>query len=123
MGWIASLLVKRLRMSWRKEAVRRRCGHVGQQSTSDAAVALALDAFGGLDTLVECVIAGWGRAHALGRVGSPTEVGEVIAFVTSPRASFVTGGEIRVDGGLLARSGAVIPDSADQTASRVVRVD
>lgn len=35
----------------------------------------------------------------LGRVGQPEEVGEVIAFLASPRASHVNGATIRVDGG------------------------
>ncbi|CAN5177352.1 glucose 1-dehydrogenase [soil metagenome] len=59
---------------------------------------------------IEQVLASWGGAHALGRVGLPAEVGEVVSFITSPRASFMTGGEIRVDGGLLARLAAALPD-------------
>lgn len=51
----------------------------------------------------------WGSAHALGRIASAEEVGEVIAFVTGPRAGFVTGADIRVDGGLLARIAAPLP--------------
>lgn len=59
---------------------------------------------------VEGTLAEWGSAHALGRVGTPDELGEVVAFVTGPRASFMTGGEIRVDGGLLARLAAALPE-------------
>jgi NAD(P)-dependent dehydrogenase (short-subunit alcohol dehydrogenase family) len=59
-------------------------------------------------------IAEWGSAHALGRVATVGEVGEVIAFLAGTRASFVTGADIRVDGGLLARIAAALPQKQDQ---------
>lgn len=58
---------------------------------------------------IEATIANWGTAHALGRVATMDEVGEVIAFLAGPRASFVTGADVRVDGGLLARIAAALP--------------
>ena len=57
----------------------------------------------GTPDAVERTVATWGSAHALGRVATLDEVGAVISFIASPRASFVTGADIRVDGGLLAR--------------------
>ena len=63
---------------------------------------------------VERTIANWGTAHALGRVATIAEIGEVIAFVAGTRASFVTGADIRADGGLLARIAATLPEKQDQ---------
>jgi NAD(P)-dependent dehydrogenase (short-subunit alcohol dehydrogenase family) len=41
-------------------------------------------------------------AHALGRLGNPEEVAELIIWLASDRASFVTGAFYPVDGGYLA---------------------
>jgi len=37
----------------------------------------------------------------LGRYGNPQEYGDVVAFLASERASYITGSVIRVDGGLI----------------------
>jgi NAD(P)-dependent dehydrogenase (short-subunit alcohol dehydrogenase family) len=41
----------------------------------------------------------WGMKIALGRLGQPQELGDVIAFLLSERASYLTGALINVDGG------------------------
>lgn len=57
------------------------------------------------------LVAAWGSSHPLGRVARPEEVAAVVAFLTGPESSFVTGAELRVDGGLLSRLGAALPES------------
>ena len=64
---------------------------------------------GGSGEDVDGFLAAWGSAHPLGRIAQPSEIGEVISFLTSTRASFVTGTDVRVDGGLMARLAAAIP--------------
>lgn len=44
----------------------------------------------------------WGAMHAVGRLGTPREVGQAVAFMLSDDASFITGSSHLVDGGLLA---------------------
>ena len=41
------------------------------------------------------------RMHPLGRMAQASEIGEVVAFLASDRASFMTGSIVTVDGGLL----------------------
>jgi len=48
------------------------------------------------------VISEWGSEHPIGRVGQPAEIADACVFLASPLASYVTGAELRVDGGLLA---------------------
>lgn len=60
-------------------------------------------------TRTEGVAAEWGetneelgRALPLGRTASPTEIAEAVLFLASPRASFITGSTLHVDGGGIA---------------------
>lgn len=51
----------------------------------------------GRETLISA-----GPAHALGRVAQPGEIANVIAFLASPRSSFMTGSIVLADGGYTA---------------------
>jgi NAD(P)-dependent dehydrogenase (short-subunit alcohol dehydrogenase family) len=62
------------------------------------------------DKSVEETLEDWGRMHPLGRVARPEEVADVIAFLASARASFITGGDYKVDGGMLAALGVRLPN-------------
>jgi NAD(P)-dependent dehydrogenase (short-subunit alcohol dehydrogenase family) len=43
------------------------------------------------------------NAHPIGRLGHPQEVAELVTWVASERASFITGAYYPVDGGYLAQ--------------------
>ncbi len=58
---------------------------------------------------VQHVIDQWGRSHPLGAAATPAEVAQVVSFLASERASFVTGEDVRVDGGLLASLAVQVP--------------
>jgi NAD(P)-dependent dehydrogenase (short-subunit alcohol dehydrogenase family) len=49
----------------------------------------------------EAALAARGEGVPLGRVGQPRELGDVVAFLASERASFVTGSSVPVEGGRL----------------------
>jgi NAD(P)-dependent dehydrogenase (short-subunit alcohol dehydrogenase family) len=44
-------------------------------------------------------LAEWGEDVPLGRIGDPRELGDVVAFLASDRASYVTGTSLPIDGG------------------------
>lgn len=42
----------------------------------------------------------WAKSNVLGRVGNPGEFGQLVTFLCSERASYITGTAIAIDGGL-----------------------
>ena len=49
--------------------------------------------------LEQVMVEEWHMDVALGRPGKPEEVGELYAFLLSPRAGYLTGAVINIDGG------------------------
>ncbi|WP_031465301.1 SDR family NAD(P)-dependent oxidoreductase [Sciscionella sediminilitoris] len=49
------------------------------------------------------MLASFGPAHPLGRIGEPGEVAEAVAFLAAPASGFVTGALLAVDGGWTAQ--------------------
>jgi NAD(P)-dependent dehydrogenase (short-subunit alcohol dehydrogenase family) len=45
----------------------------------------------------------WGAVHPLHRIGQPEEIAQVVMFLASDQASFMTGETVCVDGGLMAK--------------------
>jgi len=52
----------------------------------------------------------WGSAHPAGRVGEVEEIAAIAAFLASNECLFMTGADIKVDGGLMAKLGLVLPE-------------
>src|SRR6478735_3720562 len=69
----------------------------------------AADLFKG-DKSVDALVVDWGKMHPVGRVGDAAEVADLIAFLVSDRAKFITGAEYKIDGGMMAELGVVLPE-------------
>ncbi|SEF17799.1 SDR family NAD(P)-dependent oxidoreductase [Jiangella alba] len=61
------------------------------------------------------LVAEWGRSHPLGRVAHPSEVADAVAYLAGPHASFVTGTDLVVDGGLRAGLPVALPEHVKET--------
>jgi len=51
----------------------------------------------------EEALARWVAEVPMGRMGDPAELGDLVAFLASPRAAYITGAAIAIDGGILRR--------------------
>ena len=51
---------------------------------------------------IELELVDYGKAHPLGRVGRAEEIANVVLFLASDKASFMTGEHVAVDGGMMA---------------------
>jgi len=51
---------------------------------------------------VEAALARWGKAEPVGRIGTGQDIANVVTFLASDRASFMTGEYVCVAGGYMA---------------------
>lgn len=88
-------LTRSLAMDYSKDNIRANCLVIGPIDTPLLAQSMADsgDAQGVMDWLLD--------ASLLGRLGDPAEVAKVALFLCTPEASFMVGGPIVVDGGML----------------------
>ena len=96
-------LTKSVAKAYGPQGVRANCVCPGATETDFLAalrVAVARDRSWPEHRALERVMAeDWGLDVALGRAGTPAEVGDVVAFLLSARAGYVTGALVNVDGG------------------------
>lgn len=96
-------LTRSLALDFAKDGIR--ANSVSPGSVRTPMLEHAARMFDGPSADIEAVFRRFGSAHPLGRIGEVDEVAEIVAFLASSRASFVTGADFRVDGGLLAQIG------------------
>jgi NAD(P)-dependent dehydrogenase (short-subunit alcohol dehydrogenase family) len=94
--FVATGLTKHLAVEWAKHGIRVNAVAPGTIDTER--VKRFPEEPGGPEYL-EAIKA----AHPMGRLGEPSEVAEVILFLASDKASFITGAILPVDGGFLAQ--------------------
>src|SRR5687767_5145251 len=92
-------LTRNLALDYAEENIRVVAICPGSVDTPMLRATAALNAPETADT----TLSEWGRKHPLGRIGRPEEIAEVVVFLASDKASFITGEYVCVDGGLMAK--------------------
>ncbi|MEO6300953.1 MAG: SDR family oxidoreductase [Paracoccaceae bacterium] len=82
-----------------------RVNSVSPGSVRTPILELAARTYGGEGVSVDQAFQRFGAAHPIGRIGEPDEVAELVAFLASDKAGFITGSDYRIDGGLSAGIG------------------
>lgn len=82
-----------------------RVNSISPGSVRTPILSLAARTYGGAGVSEEEAFARFGAAHPIGRIGEPEEIAELVAYLASDRAAFVTGADFVIDGGLTAGLG------------------
>ena len=77
-------------------------GERGIRANAIGAGVIETDILAGIVADSRATLASYGHMHALGRVGQPEEIAQAVAWLASPRSSFVTGTLLMADGGFTA---------------------
>jgi len=100
-------LTRTIAVDYAKENIR--ANSVLPASVDTPMLRHSADLFKGDDTL-EATLDAWGRQHPMGRIGQPEEIGDLIVFLAGPRSAWMTGAEIKIDGGMMASLGVTLPE-------------
>ena len=90
-------LTRQIALDYAKENIR--CNTVGPGSVEGEFVRIYLDGQADPSTAEEEIVS----AHPIGRMADPFEIAEVIVFLLSDRASYMTGANLQADGGYSAK--------------------
>lgn len=91
-------LTRQLALEYAKDNIRVLAVNPGTIETP-----LVAEAAAAMGETVDSLRARWGAAHPLNRIGQPEEIANVVLFLASDKASFMTGSYVNVDGGMLAK--------------------
>jgi NAD(P)-dependent dehydrogenase (short-subunit alcohol dehydrogenase family) len=100
-------LTRSMAIDYARDGIRVNCVAPGTVNTPMLAYAASLD------PNPESVYEACKNMHPIGRIAQPEEIAEVVAFLASDRASFITGACYLVDGGLLLPIGGEPKTSKD----------
>ena len=93
-------MAKTLSADLAKEGIRVNAVQPGRIAT-DRLIAIEKDAAQRANVPVERMRSDWVSAIPLGRYGKPSEFASAVVFLASPRASYITGQSLLVDGGMV----------------------
>ena len=90
-------LTRQLAVEYAAEGIRALAINPGTIDTELVRASARLEPDG-----LEAALKRYGEPHPLGRIGQPEEVANVVLFLASDKASFMTGENVSVDGGMMA---------------------